>query len=544
MPPRKGKNKLTTAKASTSAPKNKPKNKQKEEILIDLSDNPCPTTSESDTDASEGQERSSTTRRPPQDVPRKKSRTSNDNTMEEDFALPLPTINIPVNTPKTATHSDTNAQQSKDDHSGAAHKAQNGNQTLNNDPNQTNLPVTSDTQNKEQPRDPHVSHHTNKDDTIMDDAQQSAAIIADSSYFKAAAPIIDLIKDKESKKQCLGRIADYCIDRYESFYRVTRIGNNKESLIVVLVKDETDFTNLTNSTHEDLVVNTESDIPQFFKYDPKAILAERNLRTVVVRDIPAFLNQEILSTRFKKYGLIEKIKLHTPHNSIYQMAEITYTDPDIVERIGRAHWSIFLKGECIRLYPATMTPEQRSTKQQFSAILRGLPTGIRAIDLVPIFREVNAVSIGFARHIKSYDTKPWAYFSFSSEEAKQAAMEISCSFNGKLLRWIETSQAKHLCVRCSSMEHITKDCDALKSRGRNPTPKSIQNLYDKFHLKNTTIKKPKPSNKEDRYKEDNETDKDSISESRSRSRSRSRSSSSRTRSLSKRRNQENASEED
>src|SRR3954454_19636666 len=115
----------------------------------------------------------------------------------------------------------------------------------------------------------------------MDDAQQSAAIIANSSYFKAAAPITDHIIDKETKKQCLGRIADYCIDRYESFYRVTRIGNNKEGLIVILVKDEIDFEALINSSHGDLVVDKEKDIPQFFKYDPKAIPAEKKLRTVV-----------------------------------------------------------------------------------------------------------------------------------------------------------------------------------------------------------------------------------------------------------------------
>src|SRR3954451_22383536 len=468
MPPRKGKNKSTAAKASASAPKNK-QDKPKEPKLIDHSDNSSPNSSESDTDASEGQEekRPATARRAPQDTPRKKPRTVAENTMEEDFAVPSSSTVPPKNIPKTATHSANNAQPSHDDQSGAAHNAQNGNSPPNNISDLTQPPVTPEIQNKEQSRDPHVSRHADKDDTVMDDASQNAAIIADSLYYKAAAPITDLIQDKESKKQCLGRIADYCIDRYESFYRVTRIGNNKEGLIVILVKDEIDFEALTSSSHEDLIVDKEKDISQFFKYDPKAILAERKLRTVVVRDIPAFLNQETLNTRFKKYGLIEKIKLHTPHNSIYQMAEITYTDPDVVEKIGRAHWSIFLKGECIRLYPATMTPEQRSARQQFSAILRGLPTGIRAIDLVPIFREVNAVSIGFARHIKSYDTKPWAYFSFSSEEAKQAAMEMSCSFNGKLLQWIETTQAKHLCVRCSSMEHITKNCDALKTRGRN-----------------------------------------------------------------------------
>src|SRR3954454_8665656 len=122
MPPRKGKNKSTVTKASALAPKNK-QNKQKEEKLIDHSDNPSPTSSESDTDASEGQEekRPATARRAPQDTPRKKPRVVAENTMEEDFAVPSSSTVPPKSIPKTATHSANNAQPSHDDHSGAAH---------------------------------------------------------------------------------------------------------------------------------------------------------------------------------------------------------------------------------------------------------------------------------------------------------------------------------------------------------------------------------------------------------------------------------------
>src|SRR3954451_15405120 len=102
MPPRKGKNKSTAAKASASAPKNK-QDKPKEEKLIDHSDNSSPTSSESDTDASEGQEekRPATARRAPQDTPRKKPRTVAENTMEEDFAVPFSSTVPPKSIPKT-----------------------------------------------------------------------------------------------------------------------------------------------------------------------------------------------------------------------------------------------------------------------------------------------------------------------------------------------------------------------------------------------------------------------------------------------------------
>src|ERR1043165_1870171 len=85
-------------------------------------------------------------------------------------------------------------------------------------------------------------------------------------------------------------------------------------------------------------------------------------------------------------------------------------------------------------------------------ILRFYETFLRTFTPL-IYSEINAVSIGLPRYTKSYQTKPWAYIAFKSEEAMQAAMEISCSFNGRNLIWTTPDLAKNLCIRCSSPDH-------------------------------------------------------------------------------------------
>jgi hypothetical protein len=423
------------------------------------------------------------------DFPRKLQKTQDNNTMEQD--LPPISVQHNLSQEKTATHSVTNAQPQTNDHSGAKNNAQISNTTPSpiinlDDPSNTADPLITPASS----RDSNISRHAgDTDDVNMDNEDIASTIIADNSYLKAACPVSDLILPNETKRVCLGRIADYCINRFDSFCNVIRLGNNKEGLIIIALKDNKDFEELTNSSHATLQIDENHDVSQFFKYDAKAILAEKKLCTIIVRDIPVFIDQNTLITKFKRFGIIDKIKLHTPHNSIYQIADITYNDPKVVENIDNTQWSVFVKGECVRIYPAFLTNEQRILRNQHTAILRGLPTGIKGIDLARIYSEVNASSIGFTRHIKSYDTKPWAYFTFRTEESKQAAMEILCSFNNKTLEWVDPSAAKKLCVRCSSLAHVTKDCDAFQARTRKPTPKAIQALYNRHHLVNTTLQR-------------------------------------------------------
>src|SRR3954453_21982720 len=117
---------------------------------------------------------------------------------------------------------------------------------------------------------------------------------------------------------------------------------------------------------------------------------------------------------------------------------------------------------------------------EFTAVLKNLPPNINAIDLAQIFSETAASSVGLLRYTGSYKSKPWAYFAFTSQDKRDAAMEITCSLKGRHLQWILLSEVKDLCVRCASKDHKTKECDAFEERGRRTIPKNVQNNYARF----------------------------------------------------------------
>lgn len=78
-----------------------------------------------------------------------------------------------------------------------------------------------------------------------------------------------------------------------------------------------------------------------------------------------------------------------------------------------------------------MSNKEHLLCQQYIAILRNLLTNIHAIDFYTIYSEVNAVLIGLPRHSKSYQSKPWAYFAFKSEEAMNVAMAFASANDSK-----------------------------------------------------------------------------------------------------------------
>src|SRR5947209_20102754 len=100
----------------------------------------------------------------------------------------------------------------------------------------------------------------------------------------------------------------------------------------------------------------------------------------------------------------------------FQQADITYSDPENV-RLLSARWSTFVGGENVRIYPASLTSDKQKSRGQYAAVLRGIKSSIRAIDLGNIYSQVGALAIGLPRSPKSYLSRPWAYFFFASEEA-------------------------------------------------------------------------------------------------------------------------------
>ena len=326
-------------------------------------------------------------------------------------------------------------------------------------------------------------HEKNGDDVIMDDEtvpSNAAAVSAGTSCFQAAAAISDLLKEGETRKQLVNRLTTYMIEKYESFSRAALNGSIAEGIIIVSLKSVGDHKAFTDGIHSELVPKEGADAPKFFNYDSKAILADEKSRSIILRDIPLFVNKEMIISGLKKYGIIAKSRVFTPNGASFQQAEITFTDTTQVKNIAK-RWSIFIGGECIRIYPASFSNDQCQARGQFAAVLRGIKPNIKAIDLISIYSQVNAAAIGLPRSPKSYYSRPWAYFFFQSEEALNAAMEITCSFNDRPVEWILPKDVKKLCVRCSSPNHKPSDCDAF-TRGRKSAPKNIQALYNKFSI--------------------------------------------------------------
>src|SRR5207244_1521331 len=179
----------------------------------------------------------------------------------------------------------------------------------------------------------------------------------------------------------------------------------------------------TKCLHTDIIPKEGADAPKFFNYDARAILASTKSRSIVIRDIPLFTTKDMIVTKFKSFGLIDNIKLHTPVGASFQQAEIAFSDPEVVNSLNN-RWSTFVGGENVRIYPASLTSDEQKSRGQYAAVLRGLKSGIKAIDLDNIYSQVGARAINLSRFPKSYLSHPWAYFFFASEEARNAAMEI------------------------------------------------------------------------------------------------------------------------
>jgi hypothetical protein len=265
-------------------------------------------------------------------------------------------------------------------------------------------------------------------------------------------------------------------------------GNKTSGNLIVLVKSRDDHHSLLNEEHVDLKPSPSADPPKFLNYDPKAVLAARKLRSLVVRDIPLHIKDEHIRQKFSKWGNIIKMSVSTPPGSIFRSANIEYEASTSVEVFVR-QWSVVLQGEFVRTFPAYYSKEEKDARNTHSLLLRGLPPNIKGIDLARISNDVSAAAVGLPRFVSSYKSKPWAYFNFHSAEAMDAAREVSCSFNGRQLEWLPVEAVSSLCIRCSSRDHSTKDCDAFISRQPKPPTKNVQALYDRFQIRGRTSKR-------------------------------------------------------
>src|SRR3954454_15331163 len=250
--------------------------------------------------------------------------------------------------------------------------------------------------------------------------------------------------------------------------------------------------------------------PIFHSYDPQAIRIAQKEHSITVTNIPLFFSENDVISAFRQFGTLDSHKFRTLQGVNFQKVELTFTNTTVHETFQRKQ-GVLTRGHFLRVYPTTFTKMDQDARMEFTAVLKNLPPNLNAIDLAHIFSETSASSIGLPRYTGSYKSEPWAYFSYSTQEMRDNAMDLTCSLKGHHLKWILPSEVKDLCVRYASNEHKTKECTAFENRGRKDIPKNIQNNYARF--KPVGYVKPLPPERKSRE--------NSTSRSRSRSRSRS-----------------------
>src|SRR2546429_2978781 len=213
-----------------------------------------------------------------------------------------------------------------------------------------------------------TSRHANTDSLMNDDEDELDSY--DITQLRAAVPFADIKIHSETKKQCINRLENFLLDRFDSLAKVIVIKHKNTRLAVAILHNADQHKELTNAVLNDLKVDATSDAPIFYNFDPQAIHAMEQMRTIHVRNVPCRITKQNLETYFKRFGLIDTIRIRTPYNSIFQSAEIVYADSSSITPFQRSKWGVFIMGEAVRIYPANLTKEEYKLRHQFTAVLR------------------------------------------------------------------------------------------------------------------------------------------------------------------------------
>ncbi|EXX62947.1 hypothetical protein RirG_156960 [Rhizophagus irregularis DAOM 197198w] len=220
----------------------------------------------------------------------------------------------------------------------------------------------------------------------------------------------------------------------------------------------------------------------FHAYDPQAIKANEHARTLVVTDILLFITDALLCGTFFRYGNITRC--HTCLAKLYRTAYITFESTGALQNIDPT-WGVLCGGHCLRVCPASFSPDQCTKRCAHVALLAGFLCGTIAVDLAEIADEISAKSINVPFSMNSYNPKPYAYCHFTSETAMENAKSISYALKNVGLTWHSPDKVTSLCHRCGHPNCNPNRCSSSSRPNRFARPwqsnDKLRALYNK-HL--------------------------------------------------------------
>src|SRR2546423_3531464 len=143
-------------------------------------------------------------------------------------------------------------------------------------------------------------------DNDNDDYDSDVALKGDVALYRASTPLVDIIRDKESKEACKNRLQEYFIEAYnETFVNVYLTGKAAIRKLIVILGVKEALTAVCADSHDTLKKDSEAMAPIFHAYDPQAIRIAQKERSITVTDILLFFSEQDVISAFKQYGTLD-----------------------------------------------------------------------------------------------------------------------------------------------------------------------------------------------------------------------------------------------
>jgi hypothetical protein len=406
--------------------------------------------------------------------PSKRTRTLNDNSMEEDYV---------ADSAAGAGGSNTTPPQQK-----------NTDNTSSPPPKEPAAPSAPGSTNASG-ADASIHAHKNKETSPLDASPDKDIMETNDSgsppdntptitilrrdFQAAAAPNAspDFIKKYPTNRAMIDAVNNLLLETYHSYIgraRLTGSGEHKRLIIHFNSTKERDACCTTQfASFADL---------RFYTHDPQQLRTDEDLRAIQVTDIPFFIKKDDVTALFKKYGNIQSCHLYSHPNAKVQQARIVYDDATSIRHFTDKQWAIYCYSTCLRITPCSLTLEQKKSRREFVAVLSQLPANTKDVHLAPLVRDIGAMAVNIPLSLNSYKPKRWAYITFRSQQMMDSAMEQTIALQGQTLQWELPANTKQLCHRCGKLGCAPTACLMNNSRGRSRTRNPVAHLKERFNI--------------------------------------------------------------
>ncbi|PKY62119.1 hypothetical protein RhiirA4_488034, partial [Rhizophagus irregularis] len=203
-------------------------------------------------------------------------------------------------------------------------------------------------------------------------------------------------------------------------------------------------------------------------------------------DVPLDIEKDIFEQYLHSIGNVKGIKFNI--KQLYYEVAVTFADRKLEQRFEK-EWVIRFCKHVFRVFPSTLSKEDRNHRFKHVLKLANLPSGACAIDLAEIANIMKAKAIFLPKNkfSRNYEKEHFAWFYFDSEQEMNDARMHKFSYNNKGLNFVDKNTIT--CHVCGSSFHRLRNCpENNKYQQAQRTHSVYQPIYKRYQVKAPTTR--------------------------------------------------------